>query len=857
MATIESSLGSFLVNDFGDRYLYPVNRNAFNRIGSDSLYRSLFGDELFKEFQFNIIIGTDSGLLPKYIAKCGVPAGSRYLFLELPEILEVLDQDLALDDLPPEISITTMDFFAGKAEESRLSDYVFLGAIRVTESIGSRDANLPDYRDLAWNLSVEINTINHRILISSNNFPFILRQFENLTENQTCFGDSLRDAFPGRTAVILAGGPSLNEALPWVRQNRDRLVVIAVSRISRTLREAGIVPHIIASVDPTVLSFEISREMLALAEAPCPPLFIGSYHVTPLLAGQWPGKFVYTGPLFPWRTPLNTDTLNYNGPTVSNYSISLCMHMGCKTIILAGVNNCFSAEGQTHAAGSNESKVGPDLGQITTRIETYGGWQAETNQSFITSIEVLKLQAKAVREKGIKIYNCSLNAAQIPSIDYISLDEMELPDFEATPFDVINRLLPDPTKPKRLAHYRRIKKEIDRARSKYQEILNLAREALKCADGLFGRNGMKRDFRHKIRMDKIERRLDRSFADFSIMVKQFGFRRFLLSLKTTMADEMTDEQLENATREYYETYVEGTEYLIGLMESTAQRIEARIEETKESPDFEKMAVQWERDSQSGRVHVWRRLNMDKIRLLTDNERDMLDKMEQEFTRVMTEERTSHIMHIENVHDLKHTRSKALLLFKRGEIAELEGMAKGLAGHPDQEKAVSYLHFVDGLLAELREEPAEAIAHYQNLFTTPPHQLTEDALLQVVQLSISLNDLDNALLGLECLVDISPTYLPPYAELLKAVGRFEEAFNAYNRYIGLVPDDVGALVVLGIFCREAGLDDAAAELFQRTLEKDPKNGAAQRMLAELGHQPPFPVRHSMSDRALPVNRQVVP
>lgn len=832
MNSFESNLQNFFVNDFGDRYLYVVNRNAFNRVGSDSLYSSFYDEKLFDDFQLHIFIGTDSGILPNYVAKCGIPAGSRYIFIELPEVLEILSRDSVLEKLPPEISVTTLDLFNELPEEYQISNYAFLDAVHVHESIGSRDANLTEYRDLTWNVNQLVDDEIYKIMTSANNLPFILCQLENLAENQICFSETLQNAFSGRTAVILAGGPSLNEALPWVRKNSDRLLVIAVSRICRTLREEGIIPHIIVSVDPTILSFEISREMLLLANSPNPPLFISSFHVTPLLAGQWPGEHLYTGPLFPWRTPLNIDSLRYNGPTVSNYAISLSMHMGCTTIILAGVDLCYSAEGQTHAAGSNESKVGPDLGQMSARIETYGGWHAESSQSFITSIRILELQAREITEKGIRICNCSPNAAKVPFIDHIALEEIELPDCDITPSAVIRRHLPESTNVKRLAHYRRVKKEIDRARSKFQEILNLSREALKCTDGLFGRNGMKRDFRHKIRMDKIERRLDRSFGSFSTLVKQCGTRKFFISLKTTMADEMTDEQLENATREYYEAYVAGTEYLIHQMDEIAQRIDARIEEIKTSPDFGKLLAQWEKDKQFGRVHVWRNRNPDKIQKLSDAEQDTVKRFEKEFTHVMTEERTSHIAHIEKQHDVKHTRSKALLLYERREITELEGMAKGLAAHPDPDNAFPYLQFVSGLLAELRDEPAQAIDHYQQLFTEMHQQLTEDALLQVAKLTIAQNDTENALLAVECLVGISPTYLPAYAELLKTIGRFEDAFMAYNHYVGLFPDDAGALVSLGMLCREAGLAHEAEELFQRALAKDPMNGAALRMCGEL-------------------------
>jgi hypothetical protein len=829
MTTANKQLEVFLVNDFGDRYLYSVNRSAFNRIGSDSLFASTYGEKLLEEYQLNVLVGTDSGLLPRYVAKCGVPTGSRFVFIELPEILELLGQESVLDDLPPEITVTTVEGFLKNPEELNFNNYAFLDAVRVQESMGSLDANLPEYRHLSWNLNIAINKMLHTLMVVSNSFPFIMRQLENLTENQTRFSDVLQDAFKGRTAVILAGGPSLNEALPWVRENRDRLLVIAVSRISRTLSEAGIVPHIVTSVDPFDLSFEISREMLSLAELPDPPLFIGSFHVSPLLAGQWAAKALYTGIVLPWSSPLNAERLGYNGPTVSNFALSLGMHMGCGTIVLAGVNLCYAADGRTHAAGSNESKVGPDLGQLSTRVETYEGGHAETNQGFAAALSTLQRQAQELAARGINIYNCSLNAAKVPDIEYKPLEQIELSACEVTPSDVINRRVPESTRKTRLAHYRRVKKEISNARNKFQEILNLANEALRCSDGLFGRNGMQRDFRHKIRMDKIERRLDRSLRRFSVLVKQFGRRRFLLSLKHTIVEEMTDEQMETATREYYETYVEGTEFLINCIDKVLQRIESRIEEEQESPDLEKLSAQWENDRQCGRVHILRRRNPEKMQRLTKREADTVKRLEQEFTRVMTEDRTSHVVHIEQNHDLKHTRSKALLLFKRKEITDLEAMVQGLVGHPDQEKAAPYLHFVNGLIDELNGRPAEAIDNYQMLFTDPPHYLTEDALLQVVHISLALQDAGSALLAVECLLAISPTYLTAYAELLKAVGRFEDAFQAYNRYVGLAPNDLGALISLGMLCKEAGLTDAAQELFNRVLEKDPQNRAALSML----------------------------
>jgi len=833
METAESRVETFLVNEFGDRYLYSVNRNTFNMHGSDSLYRSLIGDKLFQEYQLNIIIGTDSGVFPRYVAKNEIPAGARYIFVELPTVLEALRQESVLDELPPEISVVTLDQLMEQAEKYQLTEYVFLDAVRVQESAASGDANLPEYRELSWCVNREVTDAKQQTWSTTYSAQFTHRQLENLTENRVAFCETLMGAFAGRTAVILAGGPSLRGALPWVRENRERVLVIAVSRISRILQEEGIVPHMIVSVDPQKISFEVSREMLLYGDAPEAPLFAYSHHASPQLVGQWAGKSVYYGQLLPWQSPLNVDNLSYNGPTVSNSALSLALHMGCSSVVLAGVDLCFSAEGNTHAAGSNESKIGPDLSQLTPQLQTYGGRNADTNQGYADSLHVLGLQAKMAAEKGCKLYNCSLDAAQVPLIEYMLLEELELAECDESPSGIINRLVPSPTQAMRRTHYRRIKKEVERARSKFQEILNLSNEALECTDGLFGRNGMQRDFRHKIRMDKIERRLDGSLKYHTALVKRFGLKKFLTILRTPKkAEEWSDEQIETATREYYEAYREGTQTLIGHAESVLARIESRMQEEQPDPDLPRLFNQWEKDGQCGRLAIWRRRSPELAGRMTPAQQSAAERVEREFSRVMAEEATTQMTLLEKLHDLKLTRGKALILFKRQAIPELEDMSKGLANHPDQEKALPYLNFVEGLLAELSNEPEQACARYQQLLTNPPHLLTEDALLQIANLSIAVNDADNALLAIECLTGISPTYLPPYGEILKVVGRFEDAFNAYNRYLGMVPDDVGALVRLGIFCREASMDEAARELFNRALAKDPVNGAAQRMLAEL-------------------------
>jgi tetratricopeptide (TPR) repeat protein len=829
MDNITGTLGQFLVNDFGDRYLYQVNRNSFNFAGSDSVFHRVLGERPFKEYQLNVIIGTDSGILPRYIEKKGIPTGARYVFVELPEVLEVLQSNDALADLPPEIRVTTVDSFMEVVQESNFSDYVFLNAVAVYGSIGSNEGHLPEYQEIVWSVVSKIEPAKRNLWALSYPADFTLRQLENLTENQVNFKVALHDALQGRTAIVLAGGPSLKAALPWVKENRDRLLIIAVSRISRILQQEGVTPHLVVSVDPQQISFEVSREMLLYADSPDCPIFVHSNHSSPLLGGQWSGKSLYYGPLLPWTTQMNKDELSYPGPTVSNVSLSLAMHLGCTTVLLSGVDLCLAADGRSHAAGSNESNI-PDLGRVLPQVETYSGRWADTNPAYTDSLEVLGQQGKLAAEYGCRVYNVASDAAKADGIEHKPLTEVVLPPCDETAAEVLQRLVPETTSASRSTHYRRIKKEIERARYKFQQILDLVNEALTCTDGLFGRNGMQRDFRYKIRMDKIERKLDRSFTAFSVLIKRFALKHFLTILKTPKeAGDWSDEQIENATREYYQAYLAGTEYLIELMDSTLRRIAARMEEEKKAPDLNLLFVQWQKDTQCGRLGMLRRRAPQVVQSMSPVESQVAELIELRFQQAMTQKRTSQISMLETNRDLKHVRSKALVLFKRHALDQLEALIQGLAAHPDQEHATPYGKFVQGLLFECRNEPDQALACYEELLTNPPHHLTEDALIQISRISIAGGKADNVLLAIECLTGISPIYLPPYGEILKLVGRFSDAFHAYNRYLGLVPDDVGAMIRLGALCQEASLFEAAAELFNRALAKDPKNNAARLML----------------------------
>ena len=824
-AEATNSLGPFLTNRFGDRYLYEVNRNAFNQVGSEAVFHKHFGKSLLRENHLYLLVGTDSGLLLRHLLKKGLPEGSRYIFVELPSVLSALRQDGLLEDLPEQVAVIEVHELPEKASAFQFQSYVYLESGELHDSLAAIDGHLASYHELSELSLSWMKQESFRISASIGVASFMVRQLENLGENLLPAA-LLKGTFQGRTAVLLAGGPSLDEILPWVKANRDNLVILAVSRISRQLLTEELVPHFIVSVDPQEISFEISREMLHLHEK---SIFVHAFHVSPLLLGQWQGRSFYIGSLFPWATPLNRSNFEGSGPTVTNCALTLALELGCSQIVLAGVDLCFSKHGFTHAAGSNESQAGPLLGATTLQVETNAGGKAYTASGYYNATAVLSSQAEYAHARGCRIVNPAPGAARMANIEHIALEMIEVPKLDEAPGAVALNLIPDENSFSRVEHYQSVLKELSRAEKKLKLLLSLAKEALFCNDGLFGRKGKKADFKYKLRMDKIENRINTELADFAPCVKKYGIRGLLKTTRTDQNQEWTNREIERAGRIYYEAYRDSAKDLIGLVQKAMVRLQARLEEEKPSPDVSLLVAQWRKDRQPGRFLVWKKRRLasaDGIPVEFSSHEALLDA---EFNQLIKGSETAQWEKINTSRRVALARSKALTLFQRNDCDGLRLLLESLERHPDRENAIALSALVQGYLAELAQKPDLALEAYHSLIGETFTPLVEDALRRIASLCLGQGNIEMALMALECLANAAISYKPQYADLLKITGNLQEAADVFTDYLEMVPNDLAVLLKLGQLYRTMGHEDTAQQVFQMVLEQEPANQAAQSLL----------------------------
>ena len=826
----------FLVNGFGERYLYDVNRGAFNQIGAANVFRHRFGEGLFAKDSLTIVIGTDSGLLLEYVQSQGVPEGSRFLFVELDDLLPSIEGEVDTASLDDTILLTGEQPLAELLQEIRFADYANLNAVRLFESIGAVDDFIGGYRTLVSTVNQQLDAIlwTHNVQLS--NPTFVRRQLQNLVEEHVP-AQVLRDSFAGKTAVLLGGGPSLDDMLPWIRKHQNDLVVIAVSRICRRLRQADVTPHVVVSIDPTELSFDISKEFLDLD--PRAILAHANHVAFPLLA-QWRGRSVYLDRRYPWLCKKEESNVTSAGPTVTNTAFALALAMGFTRIIFAGIDMCHSRAGYSHAKGSNEFEAGPMIGLANMRVATNSGHEAETTPDFFNAIDAFGVQALAARKQGVEVINPAADAAVIRGVDHVPADRLSLQPLAADPFNILHAAMQGDAPAERCNNLNATRRELARAHGRMREIIKLADEALACNDGLFGRGGKQADFRYKRRMDKIEHRLDTRLSGFSEIVRMFSAQAFLHMPPSDR--EWTDDEIEQAGKTYYTAYRDNAKTLLDLVEDAQHRVETALSEESDSPDYARMLAQWAADATPGRAEVWRHRHPQLAADLDVETRRRFADMDREFRMLMAVHDTGHARKMRAEAALGPVRGKLQLLFKERNVDGLSRLTSQLANLEGVE--AEQLHALGcGYLAEADGENDAAFQHYAALIDLTRAQIDdqdgdivnprlEDALRRMVVIALAEQWHDQALLLLETLAGMSPAYQPQFAELLRLSDNPEAAADVYTHYLSQAPGDLVSLLRLGRLYQSIGAQDAAKTAFTYILDQDPDNKAARSLLDEI-------------------------
>ncbi len=816
------SVSALKTNFFNERFLYNVNRDSFSKISAEVIFDTEYKKKLFDEDSLYIIVGTDSGLLPKYIQQRGIPLGTRYLFIEIEEILDQIHQHHLLESLEPEILCTTVNAWKEHALELKFKDYSFLRNVHSLKAICAQQVNLAEYAELNWQVAEELQSLDFQFISSIGAQPFICRQIQNISDNILPI-KLLHNIYKDKTAIVLAGGPSLTKILPWVKVNREKLIIFSVSRISRQLIKASIEPDFVCSVDPQAINIDVSKEMFMFKNS----VFIHSFHVDSALVNQWVGLKLYFGNRFPWKTSANPDNINSVGPTVSNSALAAASYCGCKQILLAGFDLCFTKDGITHAEGSDEALSGPKYDTSLLEVETYNGEKRTTTPEYHLALLNLGRQAAQIKSTHTIIINLALEAAKAENISHAPTEQiiLDTPNNASTGISI-----PQLSTIELQAHHLSTEVELKKAIHHIKLIEKLATKALKINEKMYSLDGQIENYKDKRSLDNIEKQLQRKHRTYSALIKNFGVKNFIrITSPHGNEDSWSAEKAKEIGRIYYSSYQSGSQELLSLLESALLRTQVRLEELKDAPDFSLLINQWTKDKSYNRATLWGKLHIHST--LPDTVNLEFQALKKSFLDILnsTDSQFKKITEAQPSFDLLKT--KAILLFKHNKIEGLRNLLDGLI-HTKTVTKEPYELLLSAYIAELDNNIELALEHHNQIINLKDSPLLEESLLRVVSISIQKNDHANTLLALQCLSQISPIYLPFYAESSRITGDSIKAIDCYIDFINFFPEDIICKLKLTRLYIDLKVYEAAELMLEHILAEKPDMEIALQLKTEI-------------------------
>lgn len=789
MTTPEQS-ESFKTNQFGDKYLYSINQEDFNLLGSKSLYEQRLKEGLFKEHHLYFVVGSDSALLPEYLVGKGVPIGSRYIFIEPAHLIKRLGPRIV--GLHERVFISTPENALSSIEEQSelgAAYYIYRDNVEIIQSIGCRHDYQNLYFQIPIRLSEELDSYRYTVHGSINIHNHYINQITNVVDepNPSLF---LTKILSGKTAAVLAGGPSLDQGLNWVKRHRKDLLVIAVSRICRQLIQADITPDIVVTSDPTIMSFEISRELLELEGC----LFAHQSGASHLLIGQWGGMQAYFGSRLPWPTTVNNFNLTLGGGnTIANLAVDLAAATGATQIILFGVNLCYATDGNTHAHGSNESKIPPPLQLNILEVETNDGRKTDTTPDLYQSAQSLNKYAKSLISAGAKLINPAPDAIRLEHVAYIPIEQLRPDPMERPAIETIRAAYPDTQVTEYLEQ---LSEALNSSKSQLKTLEESANRGLKVVKHILnGRQSSKNPYSL---LEKIRQRINDN--QMSIATRQFAWEVFAKISLTLEGEKNDTERPVKAAKEYFEACIAGCDRMETHLDDALQRLKCRQEELKENPDFDLMFDQWQKDKQFGRATLWKQRHPDNFETLNCDIKSQFEQLENDFRFQLTRDDTNHVERLRKKSDINLALQRTTNLYLQHNSAGLERLCSMLKHYPEHE-AEPFIQFAQGMLAELKGDSKAALIHYEQILHSGCEALFEHTLKRITSLCIESGDYENAIFALEGLTHISTQYLRDYAEILSAVGLNEESYQAYLQYLESHPNDNAALMKFGILCTQ--------------------------------------------------------
>ena len=831
---------SFSENQWGEKYLEEINRTDFVNIPSSAFFDKVLDFDVSVDNTLFIVIGSDSGLILSYLSKQKVGRGSKVAVIEHDDLYPLISKEYRgllevtadeTDSFTHPLSLHKFSLWQQEVLDESFETWALGGQVRLVES----NASATDYAHIYTEIHKSVNRVTAQKrygLASSINFAiFTKNQFLNSIDSTLPLKRSNQFGRE-KTAVVLGGGPSLDSHIEWLKTNRSKLFIIAVSRISNKLILHDMKPDMVVSVDPYRNTYEVSKQALAWREIP----LVYNYHVEPKLLQHWQGPTFYLGKRLPWHTQVEgKDCIPSAGPTVSHAAIVVAWQLGFSTILLSGVDFCYSSSAASHANDSPEQlfKQLPSL--CNAKVETYSGRTAGTLVMFKSGLETLEKLGEVINRDVPILHNLALEAGLCPSIPWIDTSGLSLnsvkPEFSEH-YDCDDFLAP-------LNEIDNLEKEFKYARLQLSKVKAHCNSARKYIKKIHGSDIVENAAKYSRKLTKIRKGLESDYTEYVDAIIFDNEKEFIRTKKPLDFEQMNPEELSEWGCHYYDLLIKGATTMIDHIDGLAPKIELRRDEHTDYGNVRSLMKRWREDDTPGRILVWNRVYG---HLVPPKDRAWVQRTIGKFRATLNQTVNNFVeAPVPWKRDIGGVLKSLVYLRENRHQDELQIIAERMS---DREWPYCALKpFTFALICELQENISMALQQFQKsldvasslLEDSPEYQikmtrLLEECLVRMTSNYIKLNDHHSALNTLGTLCEFVPTYVLIYSKMLRTCNQHEAAIELLKTYVELYPYNKKAQYTLESFILERD------QMLQQTNDPEYADKINSAMQAIIGSEP---------------------
>ena len=778
-----------ITNQFGEQYLYAVNRGMFEQESAQERIEREFGKLLAREDSLIIFIGSDSGNIIRYVLDRDLPAGTRYIFVEPEEVLNQVATVVDLGSLKDRIWLVRPEQLKEAAQEASITNYMYVDGVFLKRCLSAEYGFFAQYRSEYWDADSYITDLRWNTQASLGQDAFIQRQLQNCADNRHPISE-IKGCLEDRTVIVLGGGPSLDKHLDWVKAHRKQLVVFSVSRISARLQQVDIEPDFVFSVDPQDISYQVSKEMLNFGPD---VVFVNQYHVAPKLLAQWLHQKFFMGPLLPWASELDPpNQFNGSGPTVTNSAIAAAAWLGSKQILLAGVDLCFTPEGYTHAVGSRERAAGPKTDLSSLVVETNSGEQASTTPDYASAAHTISLQATALQNEGVKLINLSSHAARMDNVVYQSPSTFR---FEESSIERLH--VPKRQQLGCFEWLSTLQQELVDKHAEVKAMMELLEQAVCLHDFMYEGNQVNPHRKHEL--EQLERRLSDEYSDMFKLAKTLSVRVLLrMAQAFGELDALDLKQIKQRLDIYYAALEAGAkrleEHITKGLESVDVRLRDLLVSNMSSDELQPQVYKWIEREEPGRAFCFE---------LVGKQADILNIAKQAYKEEMQRDQLSALTQQTRLRNLHALPARIQYLKDKEDIDGLEVLRNSLV---KTEEAQAYLPLIAASVHQMQQKPEAALAELLPVMEQPDSPILEQSLAMMVSLCTRLEYHQAVMDAMAGLASLNAYYLHLYSDALMANGQARDAIEHLTEYLHYFPGDKQALMKLKQWYVEQGSDE---------------------------------------------------